>query len=113
MINHTMSRSKKNLKQFSYNTCLAITGTTRGTSRERLYRELGLETVNNDRWSRKLFFFYKIIKGFSPSYLQKSLCFRNVQHHQTRSKSMKIIEQIMARTKAFENFFFLIALRNG
>ena len=78
----------------------------RGTSRERLYRELGLETLNNRRWSRKLFFFHKIIKGFSPSFLQKVLCFRNVQHYQTRSKSTKIIEQIRARAKVFENSFF-------
>ena len=78
----------------------------RGTSRERLYLELGLETLNNRRWSRKLFFLHKIIKGFSPSFLQKILCFRNVQHYQTRSKSTKIIEQIRARTKVFENSFF-------
>ena len=62
MINHTMSRSKKKLEAVQYNACLAITGAIRGTSRERLYRELGLETLNNRRWSRKLFFFYKIIK---------------------------------------------------
>ena len=37
----------------------------RGTSRERLYRELGLETLNDRRWSRKLFFSHKIIKRFS------------------------------------------------
>ena len=71
---------KEKLEAVQYNACLA-----RGTSRERLYRELGLETLNNRRWSRKLFFFHKIIKGFSPSYLQKILCFRNVQHYQTRS----------------------------
>ena len=97
---------KEKLEAVQYNACLAITGAIRGTSRERLYRELGLETLNNRRWSRKLFFFHKIIKGFSPSYLQKILCFRNVQHYQTRSKSTKIIEQIKARTKAFENSFF-------
>ena len=69
---------KEKLEAVQYNVCLAITGAIRGTSRERLYRELGLETLNNRRWSRKLFFFHKIIKGFSPSYLQKILCFRNV-----------------------------------
>ena len=93
------------LEAVQYNVCLAITGAIRGTSRERFYHELGLETLNNRRWSRKLFFFHKIIEGFSPSYLQKILCFCNVQHYQTRSKSTKIIEKIKARTKAFENFF--------
>ena len=95
---------KEKLEAVQYNACLAITGAI--TSRERLYRELGLETLNNRRWSCKLFFFHKIIKGFSPSYLQKILCFCNVQHNQTRYKSTKTIEQSKARTKAFENSFF-------
>ena len=45
-------------------------------------------------------------QGAFPSYLQIILCFRNVQHYQSRSKSTKIIEKIKARTKSFENFFF-------
>ena len=88
---------KEKLEPVQYNACLAITGTIRGTSHERLYRKLRLEILNNRRWSRKLFFFHEIIKGFSPSHVQKILCFRNVQHYQTRSKSTKIIEQIKAR----------------
>ena len=99
---------KEKLEAVQYNVCLAITGAIRGTSRERFYRELGLETLNNRGWSRQLFFSHKIIKGFSPSSLQKILCFRNVQHYQTRSKSTKIIKKIEARTKAFENFFSLL-----
>ena len=102
-----MSRSKKNLSiAVQYNACLAITGAIRGTSREHLYRELGLEILNNRRWSGKLFSFHKITKGFSLSYLQKVSYFRDVQHYQTRSKSTKIIEKTKARTKAFENSFF-------
>ena len=97
---------KEKLEAVQYNACFSITGAIRGTSCERLYCELGLETLNNRRCSRKLFFFYKIIKGFSPSYLQKILCFRNVQHYHTRSKLTNIIEQIKARTKAFENSLF-------
>ena len=97
---------KEKLEAVQYNACFAITAAIRGTSRERLYSELDLEILNNRRWSCQLLFFQKIIKGFSPSYLQKILYFRNVQHYQTRSNSMKIIEQIKARTKAFENSFF-------
>ena len=40
---------KEKLEAIQYNVCLAITGTIRGTSRERLYRECGLETLNNRR----------------------------------------------------------------
>ena len=48
---------KENLEAVQYNACLAFTGAIRGTSQEGLYRELGLETLNNRRWSRNLLFF--------------------------------------------------------
>ena len=74
--------------------------------------ELGLETLNDRKWSRKLSFFHKIIKVFSFSYRQKSLRFCNVQHYQTRSKSTKIIKQICAWTKVFENPFFPYCIKD-
>ena len=33
-----------------YNAALAITGAIRGTSREKLYQELGLESLQKRRW---------------------------------------------------------------
>ena len=97
---------KGKLEPVQYNACLAITGAIKTTSRECFYRELGLETLNDCRWPRKLLFFHKIIEVFSPSYFQKNLSFCNVQHYQTRSKSTKVIEQIRTRTRVFENSFF-------
>ena len=44
---------KGKLKAVQYNARLAITGAIKGTSQERLYRELGLETLNDRRWSHK------------------------------------------------------------
>ena len=43
-----------------YNACLAITGEIRGTSKEKLYQEIGLEPLQLRRWYRKLGMFYKI-----------------------------------------------------
>ena len=60
---------KGKIEAVQYNAFLAITGAIRGTYWERLCRELGLETLND----HKLLFFHKIIKGFSPSCLQKFL----------------------------------------
>ena len=42
------------------NACLAITGAIRGTSKEKLYQELGLESLQFRRSFRKLGMFYKI-----------------------------------------------------
>ena len=40
-----------------YNACLAITGAIGGTSREKIYEELGLESLHLRGWFRKLSFF--------------------------------------------------------
>ena len=62
----------QNLESVQYNAALAITGCFRGTSREKLYNELGLESLYDRRWFRKLLFFYKIIHGLSPSTFKTS-----------------------------------------
>ena len=54
-----------------YNACLAITGTIQGASKEKLYQEIGLESLELRRWYRKLGMFYKIFKSKSPQYLFK------------------------------------------
>ena len=52
-----------------YNAALAITGAIRGTYKERLYQELGLEYLQSRRWLRRLCLFHKIFKNKSPPYL--------------------------------------------
>ena len=59
----------RKLESVQYSACLAITGTIRGTSYEKLNQELGLETLQSRRWFRKLCLFYKIVNNQSPSYL--------------------------------------------
>ena len=57
------------LGSIQYNACLAITGAIRGTSKEKIYQELGLESLQLRRWYRKLATFLKICKNKSPQYL--------------------------------------------
>ena len=59
----------KNLQSIQYNAAIAITGAIRGTSSEKLFQELGLESLKSRRWLRKLCLFYKIFHEKSPSYL--------------------------------------------
>ena len=42
------------LESIQYNACLALTGAIRGTSKEKIYQELGLESLQIRRWYRKL-----------------------------------------------------------
>ena len=50
------------LESFQYNAALAITGAIRGTSTEKIYEELGLESLKSRRWYRKMSFLYEVIK---------------------------------------------------
>ena len=56
------------LERVQYKACLAVTDVIQGIFRERLNKELGLESVSDKRSVRKITFFYKIVKGNSPKY---------------------------------------------
>ena len=63
------------LEKVQYRTCLAITGAIQGTSRIKLYDELGLHSLIKRRWFNKLIFFYKIVNGLLPDYLYSCLIY--------------------------------------
>ena len=68
--NRAFNESFQNkLESVQYNAALAITGAIRGSSREKLYQELGLESLKSRRWYRKLCLFFKLKKNKHPSYL--------------------------------------------
>ena len=48
---------------------LAIKGAIRGTSKKKIYNELGLDSPQNRKLYRKLSFLYKVIANQSPSCL--------------------------------------------
>ena len=50
---------KRKIEMVQYNAALIITGAFKGTSRDKIYQELGLESLADRRWTRKLFFFTK------------------------------------------------------
>ena len=89
------------------NACLVITGAFKGTSRQRLHQELGLESLKDRRWHRKLCFFYKIVKGLSPKYLTSYLQLHSNPIYQTKSTGKNIVKQTASRTVTFNNIFFL------
>ena len=55
------------IESVQYNAVL--TGAIRGTSKENLYQELGLESLRNRRWLRRMSSLYKNISIKSPPYL--------------------------------------------
>ena len=57
------------LESVQYNAALAITGVIGGSSREKLYQELGLESLKSWQWYQKLCLFFNLKKNKQPSYL--------------------------------------------
>ena len=92
------------LESVQYSTGLAVTGTWRGTSREKLYTDLGWESLSSRRWSRRLTLFYKFLNNLSPEYTvdaipplhQSQYCLRN----------QYVIGQLKARTENFKSSFY-------
>ena len=73
-----------------YNTALLITGAIKGICCDKIYQELGVESLAYRRWSRKLIFFHKIILDLQPSYLQNYFTpYDNVRTSLTRSSTQK------------------------
>ena len=91
------------IESVQYNAWLAITGAIRGTSTEKIYQELGLESLKSRRWFRKLCHFYKIFNDKSPSYLFNLVPNFNRVHNTRLSYS---IPPIKVRHDYFKNSFF-------
>ena len=53
----------QNIELVQYNAGLAIAGAVRGTSREKLYQELVFKPLQQRRWYRKLYCWFKIINN--------------------------------------------------
>ena len=104
---------KDKLEKVQYSVRVVITKAIKGISREGLYKELGLESLCDKRWYRKLVFFYKIVKGLTPSYIHSCLFPDNERTYNTRSNLRNTIKTFATRTSTFPQLFFLIAQKNG
>ena len=91
------------LESIQCNACLVVTGAIRGTSTEKIYQELGLESLKSRHWFRKLCHFYKIFNDKSPSYLF------NLIPHFNRVQNTRLsynIPTIKVKHNYFKNSFF-------
>ena len=93
----------RKIESIQYNAALAITGAIRGTSKEKIYQELGLEYLSSRRWLRRLCLFHKVLNRNSPSYMYE-LIPRPSNPFGTRNQFQ--IPYFFCRTEAFSNSFF-------
>ena len=92
------------LESAQYNASLAITGCFRGTSRDNLHSELGLESLADRRFYRGLIAFYKIVNKKAPQYLIDYLPSQDLASINLRK--IPAIYPLDARTERYRNSFF-------
>ena len=98
----------KKIEPVQYNAVLAITGAIKGSSREKLYQELGLEYLYRRRWTRRLCLLYKVFQLFShPIFM---ICY----HHWEALVDMLIrLIWSLANLNISRTLSFLMSFMNG
>ena len=91
------------METIQYNAALAITGAIRGSSREKFYQDLGVETLQQRRWYGKLCCFYRILKLQSPKYLYSIIPIHNMSY---RTRQCNKIPVINVKHNFFKTIFF-------
>ena len=94
---------KEILESFQYNASLALTGAIRGTSKGKIYQKLGLESLRDRRWYRKLCLFYKILKNENPKYLFSLIPTRRSLYS---ARNIHNIPLVNTKHNFFKNSFF-------
>ena len=95
-------------ESIQYNATLAIMGAVRETSREKLYEELGFESLQERHWYRKLCCLFKIINNQSPEYLFQLILCLNTRYFSQNSEN---IPQLQTKHDFFRNSFFPSAIK--
>ena len=99
-----LTNQMEKLESVKYSAALAVTGAWKGTSREKLYNELGWESLNLRRWSRRLTLFYKIVNNLTPDYTRNPVPHLHESNYDLRRNAT--VGQILARTQAFKSSFY-------
>ena len=90
---------------YSYHAALAITGSWKGTSLNKINDELGWEQSSTDCcWCRRLFHFYKIQNNLTPPYLKDPI--PPIRSHLFGSLSVNVINEIKCKSKSYSNSFY-------
>ena len=91
------------IESVQYKAALSITGAIKGTSRDRLYQELGLESLSDRRLYRRLVYFFNIVHLTSPKYLSDLLPEKRRSLNPQRSE---LFIEFFSHSAFFDSSFF-------
>ena len=92
------------LESVQYSAALAVTGAWRGTSREKLYTELGWESLSSRRFNRRFTLFYKFVNNICPKYTVVPI--PPITSRSTAFATRMYLMRLNARTEKFELTFY-------
>ena len=106
----TLRKLMNDIERVQYRAALAITGACQGTNRNKLYDELGWESLCDRRWFRRLLQFYKIHNNMTPKYLKDNLPpSRQLLYGRTNPN---IYHDIRCHTERYMNSFFPASIKS-
>ena len=100
----TLNHQMNTLERTQYQAALAVSGAWKGTSRDKIYDELGWETLDHRRMFRRLTQLYKIITGLTPDYLRIPI--PSLRGHLFGYRYTNVLDTIFCRTDRYQNSFF-------
>ena len=100
----TLSTLMGKVERIQYLAALAISGSWHGSSRSKLYEELGWESLSDRRTSRRILQIHKISNNKTPSYLKDKLSpnYRTLFNGNLRNT----FREIICKSNRYKNIFF-------
>ena len=92
------------IERLQYQAALAVTGAWQGTNTDKIYEELGWESLSERRWFRRLVQFFKIQNNLTPDYLKEPIPPPSTYAISTRREN--IIPLPDAKRDYYRNSFF-------
>ena len=90
------------IESVQYRAALVIIGTIQGTSCDKIYQELGLESLKSRRWYKRLVCMFKIMNEKAPNYLISLIA----KYEPTIRARNNSIPSYKCQTNCFKNSFF-------
>ena len=94
----------RTLESIQYQAALAVSGAWKGTSRDKIYNELGWESLHNRREFRRMTQFYKIMNDLTPPYLREPV--PEPRRLLFGSRSTNVLPLIPCKTDRYSNSFY-------
>ena len=94
----------KKLGSLQYQAGLSVRGMWQETNWDKIYEELGWESLHLRRWFRRLTVFYKIMTGLTPQYLRDPV--PPQRSHLYGTSSTNDLHPMRCKTQRFQNSFY-------